>query len=387
MADSIGPQQPHAQSYQQLDPVGGYSTRPITLALCFCVILYSAMSLIIEGGVTIPALAVVSVVLFTATAVGIGHWSSALRAPFSRNHFLAVMCTATAGMAFGSISSWGNQPNSALGPIGVGAVILLLAPYRPSKDLLGATIITSVFAAFLVIIRPGLENVDKPILVTIVESIVPLVAIGLASRAYARVHSERHALARAVEPEAIDTIREGIARSVQVGRVSILNRSVVPFLTDLLQRGEITDGDRAQAGAIADSIRSLMVADVDRSWLDGVIEEVGQSSGHGSPPTSEVIQDDQRIASAMTANQRSVTRALIAALFGHPGFDADGFGILLIRRNDECVFTLSAKLDGVESLLRSGLGAYFAALRAMFPDLHLTFDQPTLTLRFSYDHK
>ena len=49
--------------------------------------------------------------------------------------------------------------------------------------------------------------------------------------------------------------------------------------------------------------------------------------------------------------------------------------------------TLTAKLDADESLPRTGLGPYLAVLRVAFGGLTVTFQPPTLTLKFSYDHK
>ena len=49
--------------------------------------------------------------------------------------------------------------------------------------------------------------------------------------------------------------------------------------------------------------------------------------------------------------------------------------------------TLTAKLDDDESVMRSGLAPYFAVLRIAFGDLQVSFQPPTLTLKFSYDHK
>jgi hypothetical protein len=49
--------------------------------------------------------------------------------------------------------------------------------------------------------------------------------------------------------------------------------------------------------------------------------------------------------------------------------------------------TLTAKLDDDESVSRSDLGPYLAVLRIAFGDLQVTFQRPTLTLKFSYEHK
>lgn len=381
-------------SFQQLDPIGGHSTRPVTIVMCVGIAVYALCSALIEGGITIPALAVLSIVLFALSAAGVIFWSHPLRAPFSRTAFLAIMAAATLALAVGSLSSWGNLPNVALGPIAVALIILQLSPYRPARDLIAATVFTTIVDAFFAVIRPGVALGNKPIVVTVVEAIIPLLAIGLASGAYAS--AQAHKLGSAAEEreddldaESIVILRKGIARSVQHDRVSILNQSVVPFLTELLQRDNVTETDRTRSRVIAASIRSLMVADVERSWLDAVIEHLAEGSMASSATQtagSEVVQDDDRVANAMSSKQRSVVRAVLAAIFAHPGFDADGLGILIERDDDSCLFALTAKLDGEESMLRSGLGAYFAALRGMFTDLEISFDPPTLTLRFSYDH-
>jgi hypothetical protein len=380
------------QSYQQLDPVGGYSTRPVTVLMSLGIFVY-AVIVTLRGWnvVTEPALAVASLVACAASVLGTVYWSSPLRAPFSRLGFITTVSLGSLAMVLSAVSTWGGKSTLGWGPIVIGLILLQLGPYRPSRDLLGATLLISIVGGFFAILRPGINNLDKPQLVTIVESVLPLIALGLASRAYATalgktLDAGAPGLAIA-ENAATAELRADITRSVQHDRVTILNRTVVPFLTDVLERNAVTAEDRDRASVIANSIRTLMVADVDRSWLDTVIDQAGQGSGNSSVPGSEVVQDDDHVASSMSPKQRAMLRALLVALFAHPGFDADGFGILLLRNGDTCAFTLTAKLDHEESLPRSGLGVYFAVLRIVFADLQLTFEPPTLTLRFSYDHK
>ncbi|MDQ1562121.1 MAG: hypothetical protein QOE85_1462, partial [Actinomycetota bacterium] len=61
--------------------------------------------------------------------------------------------------------------------------------------------------------------------------------------------------------------------------------------------------------------------------------------------------------------------------------------ILLARKGASCRVKITAKLDKDESIQRSGLAPYFAVLRIVFGDLQVAFQSPTLTLRFSYDHR
>jgi hypothetical protein len=188
---------------------------------------------------------------------------------------------------------------------------------------------------------------------------------------------------RATEAE----LHERMVRSVYGERIDILNNTVVPFFAELLAGETLTDAERDRATAIATSIRSVMVAEVERSWLDTVVDQAAGERADGSLPGSEVVQDDERRAGAMTTEQRIVMRALIFALFAHPGFDPDGFAVVITGHAGTSEVVLSAKLDADDSIPRSGLAAYFAVLRIAFDECQVSFQPPVLTLRFSYGHR
>jgi hypothetical protein len=382
------------KSFQQLDPVGGYSVRPVTILLCILIFLYAAGST--AGGWqpdTVPWLAFTALGMSALSSVGAIFWSSPLRAPFSNGSFLWVVGGATLAMVLAAAASWTSDPvlGAAWGPAAVGMSIAQLAPYRPARHLVAATALTALVGVSLVVLRTDAITHHKPVLVAVVEVTVPLVAIGLASAAYAaalgRSVDGRKASAIREAQAVTDQLREGIVRSVQHDRVTILNLHVVPFFADLLQRNTVRKRDRERALSIADSIRTVMIADVERTWLDAIVDEAGRRRLDESVTGSEMVEDDSRLASAMNTEQRTATRALLVALFDHPGFDPDGFGIVLTKNGSWTVFTLTAKLDNEESILRSELAPYFAVMRIMFATLQLTFQAPTLALRFSYEHK
>jgi hypothetical protein len=384
-----------SRSFQQLDPVGGYSTRPVTVLLAAGILVYAAASTMMGWRhVDNAYLAIGALVALLAAQGAVLYLSSPLRAPFPPVGGTVVFALVALALILSVASSWwhGATLRDEWAPIVAGLVIVQLSPYRPSSELGAATLLLSIAAAFVAILRGPGSAAGDPALVIVVESTVPLLALGIASATYAaalqsgleraRVHAERDGDAAA------DGLRDDIVRSVQHDRIGVLNRSVVPFFTELLGRNEIVPDDSGRATAIAESIRVLMVADVDRSWIDMVIDQAGRASGERGWPGSEAVQDDERLASDMTTEERTVVRALIVALFEHPGFDPDGFSIVISRGDTgESRFELSAKLDNDDSLPRSGLAAYFAVLRIVFTDLQLTFHPPTLRLRFSYDHK
>ena len=171
------------------------------------------------------------------------------------------------------------------GTIAVGAVCLILCPYRPPRE----QVIAGGAREHLRGIRRARCRRSRS------SRGIPVFAYDRDRTHPAAVHGARrrrrsHSIVlrmlrrwqsranRAVRALA-DEHREGITRSVQQDRVTILNRDVVPFFTAVLGQDELTDADRARALEISNSIRSSMVADVDRTWLDVV---VGQASS-GSP--------------------------------------------------------------------------------------------------------
>lgn len=382
------------KSYQQLDPIGGYGIRPVTLLGAVLAFAYAVGATAFDwGSITMPPLAVAALLACGAASLGMAFWSSPLRAPFPTLGFVVVIGLDVLAMVLAVAATWGGPAlgSAEWGPVALGLVIMQLGPYRPARQLVTTTLIATAGAVAIAVPRPGGGAAGRPLLVVIVETAVPLLAFGLASTTYAAALGHTiegwRSTAALVTRAATEELRDGIVQSVQHDRVTILNLQVVPFFANLLERGRVAADDPGRAALIADSIRSLMVADVDRSWLDAVIDQGGRARAVGPVPGSEMVQDGERLAGGMTTEQRTATRAFLVALFDHPGFDPDGFGIVLAREGARCAFTLTAKLDEDDSISRSGLAAYFAVLRIIFSDLQFTFQAPTLTLRFSYEHK
>jgi hypothetical protein len=253
------------------------------------------------------------------------------------------------------------------------------------------TILGGILAGFVAVLHPAVGDFPLPPLVRVLDAALPVVALGAGATEYSSVvvRSLGQWYARTVSSErAVSAaMKDRVVRSVQDDRVSILNHTVVPFFTEVLESDSVTESERSRARSIALTIRSAMVADVDRSWLDSILDRLAEERGDAAVPGSEVVQDPFRAASGMTTEQRIVVRAVVIALFDHPGFDSDGFAILIVPEGPRAVVTLTAKLDDDESVTRSGLAPFLAVLRIAFGDLSVSFQRPTLTLRFSYGNK
>jgi hypothetical protein len=381
-------------SYQQLDPVGSYGSRPITLVISLGIVALAAGATGLGwSAVTDPLAAFLAIVATSVSALGITFWSSPLRAPFRWSGFLTVVITAGLSLVLCSLSTWNSSTDlvEEWAPITVGLILVQLSSYRPSRELIGATVLGGILAGFMAVVHPSSVGFALPPLVRVLDAALPLVALGAGATAYSSVMvrslGQWYARSGITERSVSPAMKDRVVRSVHDDRVSILNHTVVPFLTEMLESGVVTEDDRSRARSIAGTIRSAMVADVDRSWLDSILDHLAEERGDSNVPGSEVVQDPYRAASGMTTEQRIVVRAVIIALFDHSGFDSDGFAILISRVGAAAVVTLTAKLDDDDSVTRSGLAPYFAVLRIAFGDLQLTFQRPVLTLKFSYEHK
>ena len=122
-----------------------------------------------------------------------------------------------------------------------------------------------------------------------------------------------------------DEHREGITRSVQQDRVTHPEpRRRAVLRGGARTRTQLTDDDRERALEISDTIRRIMVAEVDRSWLDVVVEQASRGA-----LVVDAVVDRHRVASAMSTDQRTAMRALLVAILAHPGFVHDAFSIAI----------------------------------------------------------
>ncbi|HMH59518.1 MAG TPA: hypothetical protein VK537_10085 [Galbitalea sp.] len=381
-------------SYQQLDPVGSYGSRPITLVISLGIVALAAGATALSWPAVSDVLsAYLAIVATSLSVLGITFWSSPLRAPFRRSGFAIVVVFAWFSLVLSALSTWHTSTDlvEQWAPIAVGLILVQLSSYRPARELIAATVLGGILAGFMAVLHPASGGFALPPLVRVLDAALPLVALGTGATAYSAVMvrslGQWYARSGSIEQDVSPAMKQSVVRSVHDDRVSILNHTVVPFFTEILERDEVTEADRSRALSIADTIRAAMIADVDRSWLDSIMDHLAAERGDSRVPGSEVVQDPHRAASDMTTEQRIVVRAVVLALFDHPGFDADGFAIVISREGSAAVVTLTAKLDDDDSVTRSGLAPYFAVLRIAFGDLHLTFQPPALTLRFSYEHK
>lgn len=372
------------RAFQQLDPLGTLVGRPMTyLAAAGIPIYASVMTWLNRYDIDYPILAVAALAVVAITSAVLVYGSSPLRAPFSQRLHVLVIGTATVAYLLSAVSMW--QSNAFVrddwGPFVIGLTLLSLSQYRPPKEIASTGLVLALFVGVVALLQMHSFTTDTaPILFSLV-TMTPILAMSLASATFGRflidglVRWRKRAL-RAVMSFASENTG-WIARSVQQDRVTILNQEVVPFFAEVLRKGAIDAEDRERARRISDAIRALMVAEVDRTWLDAVLAQVG-----GQPSI-----DPERLAILMSTDQRTAVRAAIVALAAHPAFVPEALSVSIHSDDGRQLATIAATLSTSDNVLRGEVAPYLAVLRIVFADFKVEFSDSTLRLRFSYEQR
>jgi hypothetical protein len=369
---------------QRLEPLTGAVIRPFTLTLCAVVVGYVLLRILLGGAELRTPSLVVAAGLSAAAAAALLAWrSSPLRAPIGPGVHVAVLALGLLAMVLAAASSWGA--NSALrddwAPVAVGLLAVAISPYRPPRELVSGAVVVSVFAGFLALLQADAIAATTTRGVLAVIAMTPILALSLGGAAYVgsvtAAVSRARAQARRAERELAVQRRAQLAEAVRQERLRILAREVIPFYEEVLARGAVVDADRDRARDIADGIRSVMVAEVGRTWLDVMLAEAGRPA---------VVRDPGRLAEAMSSEQRAALRAMLLVLLDRPG-PASGTALSaeIAPAGTEAALELRCALDPADAALRSELTPFFAVLRFVFSELDVSFTPSLLTLRLRYD--
>jgi len=376
---------------QQLDPAGSTGVGPVAIFLALGAFLYAAyMTMRGAAEVSNPVFASLALVLLAIAGLIMISGSSARRTPLTARTHAAVHTTALLAIVCEAIGQSGSNAyiRDDWGPVTLGILLVALGPYRPAKEIAGAGIISAVIIGVITYLEVPSLVTPAPPLAFVTVAVTPMLALCFSAAVFSngvvtsieRWQQRAHKASVSLSAE----FREGIARSVQQDRVTILNRDVLPFFSDVLARDTITDTDRDRARMIADSIRQVMVEEVDRSWLESLVEVTGVERTNRPGAARVVVHDPSHIASSMTMAQRTAIRAFLVPFTSIPGFTRDNLRIVLSRDGDRNRGVITAQVPLTDRVLRSTFAPFLAVLRAVFTNLEVDFVKPELTLRFSY---
>ncbi|MBH0130978.1 hypothetical protein [Salinibacterium sp. NK8237] len=375
------------ESIQQLDPLGTLDGRPVSVAAGGGLLVFGAvMTWISVPDIAHPVLAGIALIFIALSAVTLVVGTSPLRAPFSGGMHASVVGFLIIAFALSSASLGANSAllTDFWGPLLIGTACMALAPYRPIAELVTMGVVASIFTGFIALVQSSVSAFHAPAIIVALFAITPVLTMSIGGAAFARslIHTHEEWASRAQRATSRQLRRQhaGVARSVQQDRVTILNRDIVPLFAELAQRGIISPEDRMRAAEYAESIRELMVTEVNRSWLESVV-----ANSFGSFDDGKRVSDPNRLAGAMTAHQRTALRAAVLAVATGGEIDRRSVRLVIEKTDVGAEITVTGAIRSAESPWRSTLSPYLAVLRVVFTGLRISYRSPTLTVRFTYD--
>jgi hypothetical protein len=371
---------------QQSDPLGSLGQRPITVVIALFALALALGRTVLDRDPDQRALpAIAAVVLVAVAAVVMILASSPFRAPFTRRSFVVIIACSCLASVLEAMASLGHDSmvRDDWGSTVIGLLLLSCAPFRPGLDLATATVVGAAVSLAIVVVEAPYFVTAAPLLLFVVVGVTPVVALGVGAAIYstAFVGLVLQWLERAssLTASSAKDLRPGIARSVQQDRVTGLNREVVPFFTDLLARGEVTDADRDRASEVAAGIRQRIVDETDRSWLEQALIDVCPRGQAGT------VIDRAHLADRMDSDQRTAVRAVVTAIAADPDTRSSSLGIVLHDDEPRVRALIRVESDSPDVAIRQHYAPYFAVLRILFHELQIDVSGSFLTLRFSYD--
>jgi hypothetical protein len=322
------PRAPASASQQRLDPIGGLAVWPLAPVVAVIVVTYAVVSTASRPHeiqiVEVAAAAVAVLIIAAAVLV----WSARPDlAPFTRARAIVIVSLGLTAHLLAAASTWqlNGMIQDDFAPIGLGLLLLALAPFRPWKEILvlggSAALVVGLTALAQ---SPFLAVQTLPLLFAIM-AMTQVLAPTLAGAAYSRqvvnsIHRWQTDARRAIRART-EASRGLLAQSVVDHRLTNLGADVLPFLADVLDRGSLTAADVKRARSLAFQVRRVLVAEVDHTWLDDLIDrERGALRERGLAPLC-VIADPERRATGFDSDQRAAVGALIVALCTLKGFD------------------------------------------------------------------
>lgn len=374
---------------QQLDPSGTLGSRRFSVIMAVGAFFYALVLTVLSGEGGNPWLGAAALLLAAVASGVVLLGTSPAFAQFEAWQHLAVHGLILAAVGCSIAGQWGDNLyiQDDWGPICLGLLVMAMSAYRPASELMAMGLVSAVFLGFLTLLQTPMLPSGIPAFAYVMVTVVPVAGLSAAAASYGSTIV--NALIEASRPtkgsqgDSISGLLADIERSVQQDRVTILGREVVPFFRDVLETGRITDQDRAYSAALAEEIREIMVAEANRTWLDLLVDQVGQRWFTLMP----VVDDETRSASLMTTPQRTALRALVVALYGEPAFQRGSLVIALAPRGADCEGTLRAELIVPDSHFRSLFSPYFAVLRMVFRETQVGFHEGRLTVTFSYERR
>jgi hypothetical protein len=352
-------------SPQQIDPLSWFTRSLVPLTFSATLFVFSLGSILVGWReLAMPIVDLVAMIVLLIAGFVVQARTRPFRPPFSARRAILPLAITVAALA---LDTWANLESTVpvqfwWAPVGVAVVIGTLAPYSSARNILGYGAVLTVLTGVASIIGFAGPSTVWPPLTTALIGASSVIAGTAASAVFSFAMVSRTQLLFAgagtvTPPDAIVT--ETAANTVERTTVARLGTRVAPFLARIAEGGEVTDADRALAGQLARRLRSDLVEQANRSWLDAIVVN-GRI----------FIVDPERRADRMNAAQRSALRGLLVAALKNPSTDAGSLFIELRGQEDgSTAVALSLDVDLPEGRRVMLLAPYYLALQMTVNDV------------------
>ena len=301
---------------ERLDPLSAAAARPVTTGAALLAAALPLLVAVTRGHEIVqPAWFVASYLLVLAACVLLLDRSRPTRpvwqAPSAQLFQLLLMATAVTSAL--STAGANERLRDDWAPLVVGVLLMASTPYRPAREIVGWTALHTLLCAGLGIVQAPAAISDVPTVTYAITGSFTVAILGLAAAAYAhslntstRLWQERAwQSAAAVAREQ----RAGVARSVQQRRITVLNHEVVPTLQRIVDADDLSEADREEARRLARSIRSLLVAEVEKGWAQQMLDDV--VARHPRLNIVATADDPDDLGQRAALERRTLMRAIV----------------------------------------------------------------------------
>jgi len=354
---------------QRLDPLGGITARVlVVVAVAIALVEAVVMSRVTADQISYPAFEAVALIAIALSGVYLIRATSPFRPAFSMRSHAIVCLLALAAVVFNSAAQWGSNTvvRDDWGPLALATITLTLGSYRPAREILLCSSMTAAVVGALGLVQADTFRSDVPELVYAIIPAVPIFATGVAAAAFSRslVASllDWRSSAGADAASALSDTEQSVPQ--KASHLVHLDEQAIPFLRVVAHTGEVSEADGARARVLARELRTLMLIDTERSWLERIVQRVS---------------DPQRLAERMGESERGFLRAVVAHVRHSELFDAATLRLSL--REHETGQTVTAEVQCLPGTNpRVQLAPYIAVAHSLFSGVDWQIADATLTI-------
>ena len=299
------------RTQQRLDPLGALAAWPLAPAVALIVVAYTAATTVLQTDqIQHPLLSVFAIVASVAAAGTLVAASRPDHAPFDRPLHLVMLGLAVSAHLLDQAARWGYNTliQDDFGPLRIGLLLLALAPYRPWREIALSGVVAAVVVAAVTVPQAPFLSIAVPAVIYTIVTVSQVLAPAFAGAAYSRrivrlllawQTDARRAIAARTEEG-----RGQVVRTVVEQLWAGLGAGVFPLLTGVLENGEVTRADIARAGELAGALRKELVRDIDKTWLDAVVDRDRAGLLERGATPLLIVADPEHRATAFSADQR-----------------------------------------------------------------------------------